>query len=130
MEIINYIFYISCLRFKKEDSTIFKAVSYVSFLEYMFFFGVIFLINAIFCPKILFFKYLFNNSLETMRLCVLIFYLILFLVNYFYYKGKVIKIEEKYKNYRKMKAWMFFVFNVLIISLAIIIFKIRNNTRI
>jgi len=129
MEIINYIFYISYLRYKKEDSTIFTAVLHVSLIEYMFLCGIILLTNAVFCPKILFFKYFFN-SLGTMKLYVLLFCFTLMFINYLYFKSKVSAIEEKYKNYRKMKAHMFFIIDILILLLAIIIFKIRNYYRI
>ena len=117
------------MRYKKEDKTIYTAVLHLSMIEYLFFCGVTLLINSILYPQELILKYLLKDiSQGIVNLCVLFIGFALILANYFYYKKKVLSIEEKYRtcHYNKwIKAWMFFVFDLFILLLAILIFKIR-----
>lgn len=118
------------MRYKKQDTTIYTAVLHLSMIEYLFFCGVTLLINSILYPQELLLKYLLKGiSQGVVNLCVLFIGFALILINYFYYKKKVLNIEEKYRscNYNKwVKAWMFFVFDLVLLLIAILIFKLRR----
>lgn len=134
MRIINYVFYISYRRFKKEDSTVYSAVLHISMIEYLLLCAIFLLFNAFFFPNINLFQEIFDFSDNTnIKIFAIISCIGLVIINYLYYRKKVLLIEQKYKDcyYNKwVKAWMFFVVDLLIMAIAILIFKVRHHYNI
>ena len=131
MEVINYIFYRLYKHYNKENP-IFTASIYISALEIIMIYFVFMMYNAIFYHKSLIgrdFFLKFGISQEEGKLYALLFYVILQLANYLYYKDKIKNYDIRFANHpmnKWFKLWMLYFIGLFLFFFPILIFMLRK----
>ena len=131
MEIINYIFYRLYKHYNKENP-IFTAAIYISVFEGLLLYFLIMMYNAIFyheriLGKEFFLK--FGISQKEGKLYSILFFVVLQLINYLYYKNRVKNYEVRFTNHpmnKWFKMWMLYVVGLFLFFFPILIFMLRK----
>ena len=131
MAVINYIFYRLYKHYNKENP-VFTSAIYISALEIMIIYFIFMMYNAVFYHKSLLGKDLFLKlgiNQADGKIYAILFYVILQLANYLYYKNRVKGYETRFANHpmnKWFKLWMLYFIGLFLFFFPILIFMLRK----
>ena len=128
---INFIFYRLYKHYNKEYP-IFTAAIYISALEILMIYFIFMMFNAVFfhenlLGKEMFLKYGISQSAG--KLYAVIFYVLLHLSNYLYYRNRVKSYDTRFANHpmnKWFKLWMLYFIGLFLFFFPILIFMLRK----
>jgi hypothetical protein len=115
-----------------KENPIFTAAIYISVFEGLVLYFLIMMYNAIFYHERILGKEFFLEfgiSQKEGKLYSILFFVVLQLTNYLYYKNRVKNYEARYTNHpmnQWFKMWMLYVVGLVLFFFPILIFMLRK----